>query len=69
MYEITHKLTIKDVEYTYDAMKSAIRVKGQYKSFMRVFGIKRTKAQAIELVLAWEEKHPLKYKNRVKQEL
>lgn len=64
MFETFHKMTVKDVVYEYPAIKSAVRVKGKYYSFMRTYGVKRTKAEAIALVAEWEANNPLKYKKR-----
>jgi len=69
VYETTHKQTIlnpfgESVSYEYPAIKSAVRIRGVYKSFMRTYGTKRTKEQAIELVAAWELENPLLYKTR-----
>lgn len=65
MFETIHRLKVKNEIYEYNAIRSAVRVKGKYKSFMRIYGITRTKDEAILLVKAWEELNPLQYKKRV----
>ncbi len=64
MFETIHRVEIKGVVYEYNAIKSAVKIKGVYKSFMRTYGQKRTKKEAIDLVAKWEEKNPLMYKTR-----
>ena len=64
MQQVTHVVTQKGIKYSYDAMRSAIKINGVYKSFMRTYGLKRTREDAVKLVDAWERKNPLKYKVR-----
>lgn len=67
MYETTHRVIKNDKVYEYPAIKSAIRGTGirGYKSFMRIYGINRTKEEAIRLVQLWENENPHQYKKRV----
>lgn len=69
MFETTLKLKciLSDgtkAVYEYNGIKSAVRIKGKYKSFMRTYGVKRTKDEAIALVAQWESENPLQYKTR-----
>ena len=57
-HEGTHKITKKGKEYFYPTIKAAVRVNGKHKTFMRTYGGKRTKAEAIKLVVAWYNAQP-----------
>ncbi len=61
MYETIHVIKVGKKDYMYDAIKSAVRKDKKVITFMRTYGEKRTKEEAIELVSQWEQEN--KFKN------
>ncbi|PKF60990.1 hypothetical protein CW745_11795 [Psychromonas sp. psych-6C06] len=60
MYETIHVIKVGNKDYMYDAIKSAVRKNGKVTTFMRTYGEKRTKEEAIALVLQWEKENKVK---------
>ena len=56
MFETIHVITKKEVVYKYPCIKTAIRVNGKTVTFFRVFGLNRTREDAIKLCESWLEK-------------
>ena len=58
MFHTTHTIVSKyGKAYTYPAYKSAKRINGKHRTFMRTYGVKRTAEEAKLLVKQWENSH------------